>query len=136
MAVLLASLGAFWPMLFQLSYGVQAIDPVALDTGRVFGLSPWQRLVRIMLPSVLPYAATGMRISSSLSLIVAVSAELIGGVQGLGGEMADYSQNAIYPAMYGVVLTSGILGLVLNAVLERVEHRLLRWHVSHRVVHA
>ena len=87
-----------------------------------------------MLPSLLPYLATGVRIASSLALIVAVSIELVGGVPGLGADMAAASQNGLYDAMYGLLLVSGILGLLLNAVLERTEKRLLRWHVSHRVV--
>jgi len=133
-AIILASVGAFWPMLFQTYYGVRAIDPQAIETGRVFGLTRRQRLWNIMLPSLLPYAATGVRISSSLALIVAVSIELIGGVPGLGADMAAYAQNGVYAGMYSVLLTSGLLGLALNGVLERTEARLLRWHVSHRGV--
>jgi ABC-type nitrate/sulfonate/bicarbonate transport system permease component len=133
-AIILASLGSFWPMLFQTIYGVRAIDQQAVDTGKIFGLTPRQRLWNIVLPSLLPYLATGVRISSSLSLIVAVSAELVGGVPGLGAEMAAAAQNGLYDAMYGVLLVSGLLGLALNGVLERTEKRLLRWHVSHRVV--
>jgi ABC-type nitrate/sulfonate/bicarbonate transport system permease component len=135
-AIILACLGSFWPMLFQSMYGVRAIDQQAIETGKVFGLKPRQRLWNIMLPSLLPYLATGVRISSSLSLIVAVSAELIGGVPGVGAEMAAAAQNGLYDAMYGWLVVSGILGLLLNAVLERTEKRLLRWHVSHRVVNA
>jgi ABC-type nitrate/sulfonate/bicarbonate transport system permease component len=135
-AIILASLGSFWPMLFQSIYGVRAIDQQAVETGKVFGLSPRQRLWNIVLPSLLPYLATGVRISSSLSLIVAVSAELVGGVPGLGADMAAAAQNGLYDAMYGLLLVSGILGLLLNAVLERTEKRLLRWHVSHRAVNA
>ena len=127
-------MGAFWPLLFQSIYGVRAIDQQAIETGKVFGLSKRQRLWYIMLPSLLPYLATGVRIASSLALIVAVSIELVGGVPGLGADMAAASQNGLYDAMYGLLLVSGILGLLLNAVLERTEKRLLRWHVSHRVV--
>ena len=75
-----------------------------------------------------------MRIASSLALIVAVSTELVGGVPGIGADMAAAAQNGIYNAMYGLLIVSGILGLALNFVLERTEKRLLRWHVSHRVV--
>jgi ABC-type nitrate/sulfonate/bicarbonate transport system permease component len=135
-AIVLSSLGAFWPMLFQSIYGVRAIDPQAVETGRVFGLTARQRLWSIQLRSVLPYLATGVRISSSLALIVAVSAELVGGVPGIGASIANASTNGLYDAMYGLLILSGILGLVLNFVLERTERRLLRWHVSHRVVNA
>ena len=34
-AILLASLGAFWPLLFQSIYGVRAIDQQAIETGKV-----------------------------------------------------------------------------------------------------
>jgi ABC-type nitrate/sulfonate/bicarbonate transport system permease component len=135
-AIILAAVGAFWPMLYQTVYGVHAIDPQAIETGKVFGLTSRQRLFRIMLPSLLPYLATGFRIASSLALVVAVSIELIGGIPGLGAELNTYSQNSVYPAMYGVLLTSGVLGLLLNMLLERSERRLLRWHVSHRAVNS
>lgn len=134
--IVLTALGAFWPMLFQAIYGVHAIDRQAMETGRVFGLSGWQRLWSIMVPSVLPYLATGLRIASSLALIVAVSTELVGGIPGLGAEIGAASQNTNYTAVYGLLIVSGLFGLLLNAVLERSERRLLRWHVSHRAVSA
>jgi ABC-type nitrate/sulfonate/bicarbonate transport system permease component len=135
-AIILATVGAIWPMLFQTIYGVHAIDPQAVETGKVFGLSKRQRLRSITFPSLLPYLATGVRIASSLSLIVAVTAELVGGVPGIGAEIQAAAQNGIYDAMYGWLLLSGVLGLVLNLVLERTEQRLLRWHPSHRAVTA
>jgi ABC-type nitrate/sulfonate/bicarbonate transport system permease component len=133
-AIALAAVGSFWPMLFQTVYGVHAIDQQVIETGKVFGLTGWQRLTRIMLPSLMPYLATGVRIASSLALIVAVSIELIGGVPGLGAQLATYSQNADYAGLYGILLVAGVLGLVLNLILERMEKRVLHWHVSHRQV--
>jgi ABC-type nitrate/sulfonate/bicarbonate transport system permease component len=133
-AIILAGLGSFWPMMFQTIYGVHAIDQQAIETGKVFGLTSSQRFWHIRIPSLLPYLATGFRIASSLSLVVAVSIEIIGGVAGLGAQLEDASQNAIYPAVYGILIVSGILGLVLNLVLEHTEKRLLHWHVSHRGV--
>jgi ABC-type nitrate/sulfonate/bicarbonate transport system permease component len=136
MAIILASIGSIWPMLFQTTYGVRAIDPQAVETGKVFGLSKWQRLRSITFPSLLPYLATGLRIASSLSLIVAVTAEIVGGVPGIGAEIQTAALNGIYDAMYGWLILSGVLGLVLNLALERTERRLLRWHPSHRAVNA
>jgi ABC-type nitrate/sulfonate/bicarbonate transport system permease component len=131
-AIVLAALGAFWPLLFQTLYGVRAIDTQAMETGKVFGLTRRQRLFSIMLPSVLPYVATGSRIASSLTLIVAISAELVGGIPGLGAELGAAAQNANYEATYGMLIVAGLLGLVINLSLERGERRLLRWHVSNR----
>ena len=35
--------------------------------------------------------------------------------------------------MYALILTTGILGLVLNQLFVLAERRVLHWHPSHRV---
>lgn len=132
--VVLVVAATIWPMLFQASYGAMSVDRLLLETAKLFGLTQWQRLTRITLPSILPYLATGLRISSSLALIVAVAVELLGGIPGLGSDLAKDSANGLYDGMYGVIVVSGVLGVVLNTLFERAERRLLRWHVSHRSV--
>src|SRR5205814_10364480 len=64
--IFLASFGAFWPLLVQTMYGVRDVDPLAIDTGRSFGVGRLERLVWIELPSSVPYIATGIRISSTV----------------------------------------------------------------------
>jgi len=85
--VFLAVFGAFWPLLVQSIYGVRDVDPVANDTGRSFGLGRFERLYRITLPSAVPYVWTGLRISSTVALILAFTAELFMGTGGLGQRM-------------------------------------------------
>ena len=82
--IFLAAFGAFWPLLVQTMYGVRDVDPLLLDTGRSFGVGRFERLYRITLPSAVPYIATGVRISSTVALILAFTAELFMGTPGLG----------------------------------------------------
>ena len=77
--VFLAAFGAFWPLLVQTMYGVRDVDPLAVDTARSFGVGRFERLYRIKLPSSVPYIATGLRISSTVALILAFTAELFMG---------------------------------------------------------
>lgn len=133
-AISLAAVGALWPILFQTLYGVLGIDAQAVETGRVFGLGRRRILWSIVLPSILPNAAVGLRIGSSLALVVAISAELIGGVPGLGTEILSAAQNGRYEAMYGLVIVVGAFGLILNSLLERGAERLLPWHQPNRKV--
>ena len=74
--VFLAAFAATWPLLMQTLYGVQDVDPVATDTARSFGFGRTSRLLRVTLPSAVPYIATGVRISAAVALILAVTAEL------------------------------------------------------------
>ena len=65
-------------------YGVHDVDPLAVDTARAFGVGRYERLYRITLPGAVPYIATGLRIASTVALILAFTAELFMGVPGLG----------------------------------------------------
>lgn len=129
----LAALGAVWPVLYQTYYAIKNLDPIILDTGRVFHLTRFERLRWILLPALAPSVATGIRIASAIALIVSITIELISGVPGLGSTLQHASRNALYPAMYGAILIIGLLGLLLNVGMQALERRALRWHESHRV---
>lgn len=131
-AILLAGIGSFWPVLFSASYGARATERVAVDTGRVFGMSSSRIVVRIVVPSALPYLTTGIRQSTSIALIVVVTTELLGGAPGLGAVISDAEQNGQYGLLYGVLFLVGILGVIANNGFQAVERRVLHWHPSQR----
>jgi ABC-type nitrate/sulfonate/bicarbonate transport system permease component len=130
--VFLAAFAAFWALLVQVLYGVQDVDPVATDTARSFGFGRIQRLYRVTLPSALPYIATGVRIASAVSLILAVTAELVIGSAGLGRSINVARSGGDVKLMYALIISTGVLGLVLNTVIVAVEKRVLRWHPAYR----
>jgi ABC-type nitrate/sulfonate/bicarbonate transport system permease component len=130
--VFLAAFASTWPLLMQTLYGVQDVDPVATDTARSFGFSRGARLVRVTLPSAVPYIATGIRISAAVALILVVTAELVIGSPGLGRQINLARQGGNVELMYALILATGLLGMALNAVFTRVEHRVLHWHPSQR----
>jgi ABC-type nitrate/sulfonate/bicarbonate transport system permease component len=130
--VFLAVYAAFWPILVQAIYGVQDVDPVAMDTARAYGFGRLGRLRHVTLPSSLAYIATGLRISSAVALILAVTAELVIGAPGLGREINVARQGGATDVMYALIIVTGLIGWLLNAVFVSVERRLLHWHPSHR----
>jgi ABC-type nitrate/sulfonate/bicarbonate transport system permease component len=130
--VFLVFYAALWPVLLNAIYGVRDVEPVALDTARVYGLGPLARVRRIVIPSAVPYIATGIRVASSIALILAVTAELVIGSPGLGRAITVAEGSGAIDLMYALVLATGVLGLLLNALLTSVERRALRWHPSQR----
>jgi ABC-type nitrate/sulfonate/bicarbonate transport system permease component len=128
----LAAFGAFWPLLVQTIYGVRDVDPVTIDTARSFGVGRFERLYRITLPSALPYIATGLRISSSVALILAFTAELFMGTPGLGQATNYASSYALTDQLYAIAIATGFLGLAIHLFMSGLERRLLRWHPSQR----
>lgn len=123
----------FWPMLLQAIYGVQDVDPVALDTARSFGFGRGGQWLYVTLPSTLPYIATGVRIASAIALLLAVGTELIIGAPGLGQQIGLAQSGGVPARMYAYIVATGLLGMTLNLIVSRCERSLLAWHTSHRV---
>jgi len=132
--IFLAAFASFWQVLIHTLYGVQDVDPVAIDTARSFGFSRSQRLFRVTLPSAVLYIATGLRVASAVALILAVTAELVIGSAGLGREINVARSGGNVELMYALIITTGIVGWMLNGILVRVERRVLHWHPSQRPV--
>jgi ABC-type nitrate/sulfonate/bicarbonate transport system permease component len=130
--VFLATFASTWPLLMQTLYGVQDVDPVATDTARSFGFGRASRLLRVTLPSAVPYIATGIRISAAVALILCVTAELVIGAAGLGREINLARQGGAVDLMYALIIATGLLGWAMNAVFTRGERRVLHWHPSAR----
>jgi ABC-type nitrate/sulfonate/bicarbonate transport system permease component len=131
--IFLAAFGAFWPLLVQTMYGVRDVDPLAIDTGRSFGVGRLERLYRIKLPSAVPYIATGVRISSTVALILAFTAELFMGTPGLGQKVNFAQAYGLDDQLYAYALATGFLGVAIHLVSTAIERRGLRWHPSQRV---
>lgn len=128
MVALLAVYAAVWPMLTQTITGVRQIEPATLDTARIFKIGPRRRFFRVFLPAVTPFITSGFRVSAVICLFIAIVCELVAGSPGLGQELAQ-AQLAGDPAlMCGLILMTGVLGVLINATFKVVEARLLSWH--------
>jgi ABC-type nitrate/sulfonate/bicarbonate transport system permease component len=130
--VFLVVFAATWPLLLQTIYGVQDVDPVARDTMRSFGLGRLRQLVVVTLPSAGPYVATGLRLSSSVALILAVTAELVIGAPGLGSAITAAENGNSTALVYALIVATGALGWALSAAIRLVERRVLIWHPAYR----
>jgi NitT/TauT family transport system permease protein len=119
-----------WPILFNTIYGMHEVDPVARDTARAFGYRPLEVLRRVSLPSAAPFIYTGIRVSSAIALILAISAELIaGGAEGIGTWMYLRSQSDTgREFVYAGIVFAGLIGLAVNWLLVAGERRMFAWH--------
>ena len=131
-ALLLIVYASFWQILIQILYGVKDVDPVALDTARVYGLSRWARIRYVAWPTALPYAITGFRLGASVALVLAVTAELVIGNPGIGHQVALAQSAMALPEMYALVIVAGVMGVLVNVLARAIERKLLAWHPSVR----
>ena len=132
MALVLIVFGSVWPVLLQSMYGVHQVDSVARDVARAYQFRLRDRIFRLVLPSAAPFIATGVRIAATMSLLLAVGAELIGGAPGIGYQITLEQQNGDIPTMFVYVVASALLGLLVNLALIGLERRVLKWRSVQR----
>jgi ABC-type nitrate/sulfonate/bicarbonate transport system permease component len=130
--LLLVVYAAFWQVLIQVLYGVQDVDPVARDTARTYGFSAWAQVRYVTWPSALPYLATGLRLAASVALILAVTSELVIGNPGIGSRVAVAQSSGAVATTYALVVVTGLLGVVVNALFRGIERKALAWHPAQR----
>lgn len=131
-ALMLIIYACFWQVLIQVLYGVADVDTVAMNTAHSYGFSYWQRIRDVVVPTVLPYFMTGIRLGAAVALILAITAGLVIGTPGLGSAIARAQQGGAIPGMYALILATGVIGVLINLAARWVEKRVLSWHTSVR----
>ena len=111
---------SLWPMIVNTAAGVRQIPQDYLNVARVLNLSEWTTFTRILLPAVLPYMLTGVRLSIGVAWLVIVAAEMLTGGVGIGFWVWDEWNNLKVDHIIIAIFVIGIVGLVLEHALIRL----------------
>jgi NitT/TauT family transport system permease protein len=133
--VLCAVVVAIFPIISNTTLGLRSVDPQLLNLFRMCRANRWQILMRLRVPSALPYFFGGLRIASGLSLIGAVVAEFVAGTGGAGAGLAYQILLAgiqlNIPRLFAALVLITATGIALFALTVWVSHLALsRWHDS------
>jgi nitrate/nitrite transport system permease protein len=114
---------SIWPMVVNTAVGVQRVPQDYLNVARVLNLSEWKVMTRILLPAVLPYMLTGVRLSVGTAWLVIVAAEMLTGGVGIGFWVWDEWNNLNVQHIIVAIFVIGIVGLALEQLLILVAKR-------------
>ncbi len=119
--------GTFFPTVVATYGAVDNVDRSLVRMGRAFGLSPFAIIRKIILPGSLPGIISGLKIASSIGIVLLIAAEMIGANQGVGAlVLAAGNLMQTDQLIAGVVMLS-VLGLTIAGVIGAIEKRLLAW---------
>ncbi|TWP34676.1 ABC transporter permease [Leekyejoonella antrihumi] len=118
-----------WPILFNAMYAMRSVDPVAVQTAKTMHVSPLGIMARVRLPASLPFMFTGIRVSASIGLIVAVSVELLlGSGGGIGGYILLASTSASnLDVVYAATAVTGLLGVLVSGLFALADRAAFGW---------
>jgi nitrate/nitrite transport system permease protein len=114
---------SIWPMVINTAVGVQKVPQDYLNVARVLNLSEWRIATRILLPSVMPYMLTGVRLSVGTAWLVIVAAEMLTGGVGIGFWVWDEWNNLNVAHIIIAIFVIGFVGLMLEWLLLALARR-------------
>lgn len=121
------ALGVFFPTAIATYAAIDAVPRNLIRMAQSFGLPASDVLRKVVLPGALPGILAGFRISTSIALILLVSAEMIGAQYGIGAFILQAGNLMLTDQLLAGVLLISILGLTLGTALTGLEKWLLRW---------
>ena len=125
--VIILFLFAFFPMVINTYQGVKTVDPKLLEVGRAFRCSERQLWANIVLPGALPFIVTGIRLAVGRGMIGMVLADLYTAISGIGYLIVRTASTFQVDRMFVPIVTLGLLGVTLTALLRVVEKKVAPW---------
>ncbi|MCR5042137.1 MAG: ABC transporter permease [Clostridia bacterium] len=120
--IVLVILTTFFPITVALLGGFREADEDAIRLMRTMGASKPQIFRYVKLPGAVPGFFSGLRISASYSVIGAVVAEWLGGLEGLGVYMTRVRKAYAFDKMFAVIVFISLLSLLLMALVAMLEY--------------
>jgi len=127
--VALAAAVAFFPLFSGVLTGLKSADPDLERLFDLYGATPIQRLIRLRLPTALPFMLEGLRVAAGLAVIGAVVAEFVSGsgaTQGLAWRLLEAGNRLRTADMLAALTCLMIMGLLLNAAVGLLERAVRR----------
>ena len=123
--------GAFPPCLINAYRGTRSVDIRYLEAASMLGVGNFKTITEVLFPAAVPSIIAGLRIGAGLGWMSLVGAELIVASSGMGYLIVK-GQSAIATdiVMAGMVAI-GMVGVVIDLALRRVESYLLKHRTSH-----
>lgn len=123
-SAIVVALCSLWPTLINTAVGVASIDRDHLNVARALKLGWYTKIVKIVIPSSLPYIFTGLRLSLGVGWMVLIAAEMLAQNPGLGKfiwDMYQSSSSQTLSLILVAVFTIGIIGFALDRLMQTLQ---------------
>lgn len=128
--IILIAVATTFPMYVSTFGAVRTTDRKLLEAARTFGLGRVATIRQMILPGALPALLSGLRLSTTLSVIALIAAEEINSTAGLGYLMAQAQNFSRTDILSVIILIYGLLGLIADIVIRSLERVLMPWRAA------
>jgi ABC-type nitrate/sulfonate/bicarbonate transport system permease component len=119
-------LASVWPILLNVVSAVTRVEGGLVDVGRSLRLTRAEILTKLLIPAVVPGVLTGIRVATPLAIVIALLIEMLTAMPGLGGLLVAAQRNFNPAQVFGMLAVVGMLGLMVNLLVNAVEGVIMR----------
>jgi NitT/TauT family transport system permease protein len=125
--VSLVFLGTFFQLLLMTADEVRRVPLSLVQVSQSLGATRLEVVWRVLTPAALPGISHALRVCNGWAWSYVVVAELLAATEGLGFRILRFYRFIQTPNIYVYLLTFGLIGLGLDALLRFVHGRVFRW---------
>jgi len=123
----------YFPMLVNSVQGLELIDPSRQDLMRTYNASYTQTLLKLRLPSAMPFIFNGLKICSTLALIGAIVAEFFGSpIKGMGFRISSEVGRFALDMVWAEIFVAAVAGCLFYGSIAFIERNVTFWHPSNQ----
>jgi NitT/TauT family transport system permease protein len=122
--IVMGVLFALFPVLINVSTGVQEIPKVYWKLARSVRANAWQMLTHIIFPAIRRPLLTGIRLAVSLAVVGVVLSEFFATRRGLGRVVLQAYSHGDYPSMVATIMLLITISFGISIALWQWEKRL------------
>ena len=121
---------AVFPVLINTASGVRNIPRSLIDVGTAFAANERQVFMKIIIPAVIPFIMTGLRLGIGRAIIGMVAAEFFTAITGLGALIVKYGNQYDTASMFVPILILMLLGVALTSLVRKFEEMFAPWRAN------
>jgi NitT/TauT family transport system ATP-binding protein len=125
--IALVAVTVYFLLLYNTLDGIHDLDRGWASTYRLMGANRREIVRKVMLPGIMPWIFSGLRISVRYAFTAAVFGELIAGNRGIGYLIEDSAGNFSSSGIFAGVLALVVCSVGATQIIATVERAVLHW---------
>ena len=126
--IFLIALGAFFPILGNILFGVTNVRKVLVESAKVLGASQTDIFFHVLIPAAGPTITQGMRMGLTASWVCLVSAEMLpGSMSGVGYLITHAYELARMDLVITGMICIGVIGALLDGIFRIIINKHFSW---------
>ena len=123
----------FFPMLINTVMGLNQANAMERDLMQTYASSKSQALLKLRLPTAMPFIFNALKINSTLALIGAIVAEFFGTpIVGMGFRISAEIGRLNVDMVWATIFVAAVAGSLSYGAIALIERSVTFWHPSNR----